>query len=60
MSILLTKAIQEAEKLSPEIQDELALQLLADIENEIRWQATLSKPQEHLALEKLANEALKE
>ena len=56
MTRLLTKAIKEAEKLSPEIQNELAEQLLDDIRSEIQWQSTLSKPQEKL--EKFARGAL--
>ena len=56
MTNLLTKVIKEAEKLSPETQNQLAEQLLEDINNEIQWQSTLSKPQEKL--DKLAKKAL--
>lgn len=44
MTKLLEKAFQEAQRLSSDIQDEIAQQLLFDIENEIKWQETLSDP----------------
>ena len=57
MTKLLSKVLKEAEKLSPELQDEIASQLLEDIENEIQWQATLDQPQDKLnALAKKALE----
>ncbi len=37
MTKLLQKAFQEAQKLSANLQDEIAQQLLADIENELKW-----------------------
>lgn len=48
MTELLNKAVKEASKLSEALQDELALQLLDDIHNEIKWQNTLSKEQDKL------------
>ena len=42
MSTLLEHAFQEAQKLPTDLQDELAQQLLNDIENELKWQATLA------------------
>jgi len=48
MTELLNKAVKEASKLSESLQDELALQLLDDIRNEIKWQSTLSKGQDKL------------
>jgi len=42
MTKLLQKAFQEAQKLSENLQDEIAQQLLADIENELKWQETLA------------------
>jgi hypothetical protein len=37
MSALLTSALQKAQTLPKEIQDELAEQFIEDIENEIKW-----------------------
>jgi hypothetical protein len=42
MKTLLEQAFREAQKLPGELQDELAQQLLDDIENELKWQATFS------------------
>ncbi|MBE9111089.1 hypothetical protein IQ273_16905 [Nodosilinea sp. LEGE 07298] len=42
MTTLLDQAFQAAQKLSSNLQDELAQQLLDDIQNELRWQETLS------------------
>jgi hypothetical protein len=42
MTKLLQKAFQEAQKLSNNLQDEIAQQLLVDIENELKWQETLA------------------
>jgi hypothetical protein len=42
MSTLLEHAFQEAQKLPTDLQDELAQQLLNDIENELKWQVTLA------------------
>jgi hypothetical protein len=58
MTTLLSKAIKEIENLSPELQDEIARQILEDIEGELKWQATLVQPQSKL--EKLAEKALEE
>lgn len=38
MTDLLSKAIKRIEVLPPELQDELAEQLLEDIESELKWQ----------------------
>jgi len=40
MSTLLEQAFREAQKLPSELQDEIAQQLLNDIENELKWQET--------------------
>jgi hypothetical protein len=56
MTIQLTQALKEAEKLSPELQNEIAEQLLDDIQSELQWQKTLSQPQP--ALDMLAQKAL--
>lgn len=42
MSTLLEQAFREAQKLPSELQDEIAQQLLNDIENELKWQETFS------------------
>ena len=44
MNKLLKKAFQEAQKLSNDLQDELAQQFLEDIQNELKWQEMLSNP----------------
>ncbi len=56
MTRLLSKALKEAEKLSPKIQNEIGRQLLDDIKSEVQWQSTVSKPQEKL--DKFARKAL--
>ncbi|WP_278615058.1 type II toxin-antitoxin system HicA family toxin [Planktothrix agardhii] len=50
MTHLLEKAFQEAQKLSNYLQDELAQQLLEDIENELKWQESLSNPDMDLGI----------
>ncbi|WP_242517569.1 hypothetical protein [Leptolyngbya iicbica] len=42
MTTLLEQAFREASRLPSELQDEIAQQLLDDIENELKWQATFS------------------
>jgi phage shock protein A len=42
MSTLLEQAFREAQKLPDDLQDELAQQLLNDIESELKWQAALA------------------
>ncbi len=44
MTTLLEQAFKEAQKLSRELQDEIAQQLLEDIQNELKWQETLCEP----------------
>ncbi|MDE3089162.1 MAG: hypothetical protein KGJ80_07235 [Chloroflexota bacterium] len=58
MTTLLLKAIKRIESLPQNIQDEIAEQLLEDVENELRWQKTLAKPQTKLS--NLAEKALRE
>ena len=61
MNQLLQKAFSEAQKLSEELQDELAQQLLADIENELKWQETLADPDTNFdIIRQMAQEALQE
>jgi hypothetical protein len=59
MTKLLQKAFQEAQQLSEDLQDEIAQQLLADIENEIKWQTAFSNSDIDLnILQKMAQLAL--
>ena len=58
LSTLLSQAVQKAQELPEAIQDELAAQFIEDIENEIKWQETLSKPQDSLILKELAQKAI--
>jgi hypothetical protein len=57
MTNLLTEAFKKAQILPDQLQDELASQLIEDIENELKWQQTLSEPSTSL-LEQLAEKAL--
>ena len=59
MTELLEQAFKKAQKLSNTLQDELAQQLLEDIENELKWQESLSDPDVNLdVLEEMAQRAL--
>ncbi|HAC61954.1 MAG TPA: hypothetical protein DCF68_00070 [Cyanothece sp. UBA12306] len=59
MTELLEQAFKEAQKLSDYLQNELAQQLLEDIENELQWQESLSAPDVELGiLEEMAQRAL--
>lgn len=59
MTKLLEKAFQEAQKLSDNLQNEIAQQLLIDIENELQWQEALADPDINLdVLSKMAQAAL--
>ena len=59
MTELLEQAFKEAQKLSNDLQDELAQQLLEDIENELKWQESLSNSDVDLnVLEEMARRAL--
>lgn len=57
MTNLLTEAFNKAQSLPDQLQNELASQLIEDIENELKWQQTLSEPPTSL-LEQLAQKAL--
>lgn len=57
MTNRLAEAFQKAQGLPKHIQDELAEQLIADIESELQWQQTLAQPQSSI-LEELARKAL--
>ncbi|HSF39100.1 MAG TPA: hypothetical protein VLT87_04855 [Thermoanaerobaculia bacterium] len=58
MTKLLKKAFEQASQLPEELQNEVALQLLEDVEGERRWDATLASSPDQL--EKLADRALEE
>jgi len=58
MTTLLSEAIKKIENLPPELQDEIARQILEVIESELKWQTTLAQP--HSKLEKLAKKAIEE
>lgn len=61
MTELLEQAFKKAQKLSSHLQDELAQQLLEDIENELKWQESLSDSDVNLdAIEEMAQMALVE
>ncbi len=58
MTKLLKEVLVKLSKLSPERQDELAAWLLAEMEDEARWDKSFAESQDALA--KLADEALEE
>jgi hypothetical protein len=61
MTTLLQKAFIEIQKFSDRLQDELAQQLLEDIESELKWQKSLSQSDIELGiLLTIAQEALVE
>ena len=61
MTKLLEKAFQEAQKLSESLQNDIAEQLLTDIENELKWQETLADSNINLdILTQMAQAALME
>ncbi|PZV08517.1 MAG: hypothetical protein DCF22_20085 [Leptolyngbya sp.] len=57
MTNLLTEAFRKAQNLPDYLQNELAEQLIEDIEHEIKWQQVLSQPQD-MKLDQLAAKAL--
>ncbi len=58
MTKLLKEVLAKLSKLPPEQQDELAAWLLAEMEDEARWDKSFAQSQDALA--KLADEALEE
>lgn len=59
MTNLLAEAFRKAQNLPDYLQNELAEQLIEDIENEIKWQQVLSQPQD-MKLDELAAKALRD
>jgi hypothetical protein len=59
MTSLLAQAFEKAQTLPEHLQDEIAQQLIDDIENEMNWQQILAQPQPSL-LDELAQQALQE
>jgi ABC-type phosphate/phosphonate transport system ATPase subunit len=57
MTELLNKAFQRVSALSPEQQDEIARALLAQIDDDAKWDASLSSPKGKSVLKRLADEA---
>ncbi|MBC7972749.1 MAG: hypothetical protein H7Z11_21935 [Verrucomicrobia bacterium] len=57
MTNLLTEAFKKAQNLPDYLQDELAEQLMNDLEDELNWQYQLAQPQSSL-LDELAEKAL--
>ena len=61
MTTLLEQAFKAAQKLPGELQNEIAQQLLDDIENELRWQATFADSEADMGVfEVMAQAALTE
>ena len=58
MTKLLKKAFEQASQLPDSLQDEVALQLLEEVEGELHWDATLAGSQDQLA--KMADKALED
>jgi hypothetical protein len=58
MRELLSEAIERIEKLPADLQDEIAKQIMDDLESERRWEKTLGKPQKKI--ERLAEKALED
>ena len=59
MTSLLTEAFDRAKNLPAHLQDEIAEQLIEDIEEEMKWQQELAHPQSSI-LDDLATIALHE
>lgn len=58
MTNLMAEALKKVQDLPDYLQDEIAEQLIEDIENEMRWQKTLSEPVSP-KIEEMAIKALK-
>lgn len=58
MTALLKKALAKAADLPKPVQNELAKQLLEDIEAELKWDRTLASPKSQKLLDRMAKKAL--
>jgi hypothetical protein len=58
MTALLSQAFEKAAKLPEAMQEQIALQLLEDLDAESKWDQTFAKTQDQLA--KLAEKALRD
>jgi hypothetical protein len=58
MTELLKKAFEQASRLPDRLQDEVAQELLEDIDGEVQWDDTLARSKDKL--EKMADRALQE
>lgn len=58
MTLLLSQAFDKAAKLPETMQEQIAAQLLEDIEAELKWDETFARTQDQLA--KLAEKALRD
>jgi len=58
MTALLSQAFNKAAELPETVQEQIAQQLLEDIEAELKWDQTFARTQDQLA--KLADKALQE
>jgi len=56
MKTLLTEAFEKASRLPESMQNEIATQLIEDIENEMKWQSAFEKSQDKL--DKIAQKAV--
>jgi hypothetical protein len=59
MTALLKKALAKAANLPKPVQNELAKQLLEDIEAELKWDRTLASPKSQKLLASMAKKAIK-
>ena len=57
MTTSLQKAFEKASDLPESLQEELAQQLLEDIEGELKWDQTLASPKSQTVLNALADKA---
>jgi len=58
MTTLLSQVFDKAAKLPEAVQEQIALQLLEDMDSELKWEQTFANSQEQLA--KLADKALED
>jgi hypothetical protein len=58
MSDLMTKLLERISELPPDLQEEIAKQLIDEVDQEIKWQSSLENPD--VVLDRLGEKALKE